>query len=204
MMKKVTICLSAIALCLMSMPAIGSLNLASVPSHVSNPFNQQLLNQNFVVVYGAGLGTTKAKVTSNVYMADAGGYIYTYQISAATTTFTWFAAALNSIAVTNWGVDASGTQTKPAAWDPVDVASASTSIEAFFTPGLTAANSSAILWFTCAQAPDPQNGSGALAKLTVGNGVYAVGNVLVPIPEPLTMLLLGGGWMMMRTCNRKK
>jgi len=193
-------------LCLLSIPAMASLNLAPVPNHLMNPapFVPPLVNEDFIVVYGSGLGTAKAKVTSTVYKADAGGYIYTYQISNAAVKFTWFSAALNSVAITDLGVDVSGTEMQPVAWVPVDDSSAATSVEAIFSPGLTAANNSAILWFTCAKAPDPTYGEGALAKLSIVGGVYAVGNILVPIPEPITMILLGSGWLLLRICKHKK
>ena len=190
-------------LCLLGIPAIASLNLAPVPSHIANPLPfDQLLNEDFIVVHGSGLGTAKASVTSTVYTADAGGYIYTYQISNAVVNFSWFSAAFNSVAISGWGVDVSGTQMAPIAWDPVDDSSAATSVEAFFSPGLTASNNSAILWFTCANAPS--DGVGALAKLSVSGLVAAEGPVLVPVPEPLTAILLGGGWILLRMYRHKK
>lgn len=190
-------------LCLLSIPAMASLNLAPVPSHLANPAPfMQSPNEDFIVVYGSGLGTAKAKVTSKVYTADAGGYIYTYQISNATVKFTWFSVALDSIAVSNWGVQVTGGETSPASWDPVDDPSAAINMEAAFSPGLTATSNSAILWFTCTQAP--ATGVGALAKLGVGGGTYAEGNVLVPLPEPLTAILLGGGWILLLRYKHKK
>jgi len=161
MMKRI-VSLHAVLLCLLSIPAAATLNLEAVPNHALDPYLQQLLNQNFTVMYG-GSGTA-AYVTSKVYKADAGSvYIYTYQISGATTKFTWFSVALNSINVTDWGVEIPGST--PIAWDPVDDSLAATSIEAFFSPGLTATNNSATLWFTCANPPS--SGIGALAKLSL-------------------------------------
>jgi hypothetical protein len=183
--------------------AMASLNLAFVPNHFANPLPvDQLVNEDFIVMYGIGAGTAKAKVTSEVYIADAGGYIYTYQISNAAVKFSWFSVALDSINVTNWGVQVTGSETQPMAWNPDD--SPAASIEALFSPGLTAANNSAILWFTCANDVDPVHGTGALAKLSIGNGVYAEGNVLVPLPEPLTVIFLSGGWILLRTYKHKK
>jgi hypothetical protein len=202
MMKRI-VYLHAVLLCLLSIPAMASLNLAPVPNHLANPVPfQQLTNQDFIVVYGSGLGTSKAKVTSTVYKADAGGYIYAYQISNATVKFSWFSVALDPILVTYWGVQVTGSETSPTAWDPVDDPSAAINMEASFSPGLTASNNSAILWFTCADTPS--SGVGALAMLAVNGGVYAQGTALVPLPEPLTAILLGGGWILLRMYKHKK
>jgi hypothetical protein len=181
---------------------MASLNLASMPAHDST-WIQQLADQDFIVKYGSGLNTAKAKVTSTVYKADAGGYIYAYQISGATTKFTWFSMAFHSIPITKYGVEASGTEILPVAWDVVvddDSVPASKNMEALFSPGLT--SNSAILWFVC-DDDTPGVGVGALAKLSVGGGTYAEGAVLVPSPEPMTMILLGSGLVMLRFCRHK-
>jgi hypothetical protein len=199
MMKRI-VYLYMVLLCLLSIPAMATLNLAPVPSHTVNPAPfDQLANQGFTVVYGSGVGNSKANVTSTVYKADAGGYIYTYQISNAAIKFTWFSVAFDPILITNWGVQTPGST--PTAWDPADDSSAATNVEAFFSSGLTASNS-AILWFTCANAPS--NGVGALAKLSGTGGTYAEGTVLVPVPEPLTAILLGSGWILLRKYKHKE
>jgi hypothetical protein len=204
MMKRQIFCLCAVIFCLISIPAMASLNLASMPAH-NLTWIQQLANQDFIVKYGSGLGTAQAKVTSTVYEADAGGYIYAYQIFGATTKFTWFSVAFHSIPITKYGVEVSGTEVAPIAWDVVvddDLAPASTNMEALFSPGLMASSNSAILWFVCAD-DTPGTGIGALAKLSVGGGTYAEGAVLVPFPEPMTMVLLGSGLVMLRFCRHK-
>jgi hypothetical protein len=181
---------------------MASLNLAPMPAHNST-WIQQLADQDFIVVYGDGLNTAKAKVTSTVYTADAGGAIYAYQILNAAAKFTWFSVAFHSIPITSWGVEVSGTEISPIAWDVVvddDSAPASTNMEALFSPGLTVSNNSAILWFVC-NDDTPGTHVGALAKLSIGGGTYAEGPVLTPSPEPMTMILLGGGLVMLRFCK---
>ena len=196
-MKRI-VSLHAVLLCLLSIPAAATLNLEAMPAH-DLPLFQELTDQNFIVVYGNGLvGTTKAKVTSTVY-TTTGGHLYAYQISNAEVKFSWFSVALNSINVTDWGVEIPGST--PIAWDPVDDPLAAINMEATFSPGLTATKKSAILWFTCTEAP--ANGVGALAKLSLGGGVYAEGNVLVPLPEPMTIILLSAGWLTLRSWRRK-
>jgi hypothetical protein len=203
MMKRQISCLCVVVFCLISIPAMATLNLASMPAHDST-WIQQLANQDFIVKYGSGLNTVKAKVTSTVYKADAGGAIYAYQISNAAVKFTWFSVAFHSIPITRWGVEVSGTEIQPVAWDVViddDSAPASTNMEALFSPGLT--SKSATLWFVC-NDDTPGTGVGALARLSVGGGTYAEGAVLAPSPEPMTMVLLSGGLIMLRFCRHKK
>jgi hypothetical protein len=203
MMKRI-VYLHAALLCLLSIPAAATLNLAPVPNHLANPAPfDQLVDEDFIVVYGSGLNTVKAEVTSKVYEADAGGYIYTYQISNAAVKFTWFSVVFDPVAIaaiTDYGV-VPGTGTTPLAWEPVmDGSSDATNVEAFFSPGLTSSDS-AILWFTCTDAPG--SGAGALAKLSSTGGVYAEGAALVPNPEPLTVVLLGSGWALLRRHKRR-
>ncbi len=147
------------------------------------------LTKVFTPVWNVG----QAIVTSNVYDAldDEVGYIYTYQISGATTKFTWFSVAINpGEIITLWDFDLPGTA--PAVWSPIDTPV--NSIEAFFSTGLTAGNS-ALLWFTSPGAPGP--GNGALAKLSYTGGTFATGEVLTPLPEPLTFVLFGAGGVML-------
>lgn len=205
MVKRQISCLCVVIFCLIGIPAMASLNLASMPAHNST-WIQRLPDQDFIVKCGGGLGTTQAYVTSTVYEATgeyAGKYIYAYQISGATTKFTWFSVAFHSIPITKYGVEVSGTELPPIAWDVVvddDSVPASINMEALFSPGLT--SNSAILWFVC-DDDTPGDGIGALAKMSVGGGTYAEGAVLVPFPEPMTMVLLGSGLIMLRFCGHR-
>ena len=189
MMNK-RIILSAITMCLVSMSA-----LASLPSH--NPVFVDQLNDTFT---GDGY---QASVTSTVYELGptAGGYLYTYQISGATTPFTWFSIALDP-AVSIIASDSDGIVNTPWFFAPVGSYADPTSIEAYFNPGLTS-GTSALLWFTSSFAPDINPGIGALAKLSGVGGAYVEGNVLVPIPEPITAALLGLGMLAVRSFKRK-
>jgi hypothetical protein len=156
------------------------------------------LSSSFVPITGSG----SAMVISTVYLLEpaAGGYLYTYQITDATAKFTWFSVALNSgTSIIDWGIEATGTM--PINWLPVEDALNPNSIEAFFNTGLTSGDS-ALLWFTSLNGPT--SGDGALARLSATSGAYSVGSVLIPVPEPLTVTLLGFGWIAVRSFKRKK
>ncbi len=184
-MQKEEVFLYIVMLCVLPAP------LLALPLHGEDPIQQM------TDIFEPGVGIGQASVTSEVYEAIGGGYIYAYQISDATVDFTWFSIAFNpGTTVTSLDYDSTGL-------DPMDwllVNTPPTSIEALFDSGL-ASNTSSLLWFTCTEAP--ANGVGALAKLSVGGGVYAEGNVLVPVPEPMTIILLSAGWLMLRSCKRK-
>jgi hypothetical protein len=184
--------LCALTMCLVSMSAMA----VGIPPHGGFNLFDQLLNESF-----SGDGYT-ASVTSTVYDLGptAGGYLYTYQITGATTKFTWFSVAFyKGTSIMNYSVEAPGTA--PNLWEPVEDAANPSSIEAaFFNPGLTS-GSSALLWFT--SPTSPVHGVGALAKLSATDGGYAEGVVLVPTPEPMTMTLLGLGMLALRSIKRK-
>jgi hypothetical protein len=188
MMKNVAVFLCALAVCAISGETIAALSL---PSYLgSGPIQQ--MNSLFVPAYGTG----QASVTSKVYNAASGGYIYSYQISETTANFTWFSVALNpGTSITSYGYDSSGIT--PMDWSPVD--SPATSIEALFSTSVKPTNTSSLLWFTSPNAPEINTLGGALAK----NGAYTVGDVWAPVPEPMTAILLGAGWLALRSWKRK-
>ena len=178
--------------CIIALCVVCTQAIASFPAYVGSGPIQEITDE-FAPVYGSG----QASVTSKVYEGQDGDYIYAYLISDSTAKFTWFSVALDpAISVNSWDYDLPGTA--PAIWAPVD--SPATSIEAFFAAGLTSGDS-AVLWFTSSNAP--VLGTGALARLSYTGGTYAVGDVLVPVPEPVTAILLGVGWLAVRSYRRK-
>lgn len=186
MMKKAIPCI--LALCIVCTQAI-----ASFPAYVGSGPIQEVTDE-FAPVYGSG----QATVTSQVYEGQDGNYIYAYLISGSTAKFTWFSVALDpAITVISWDYELPGTA--PAIWAPVD--SPATSIEAFFATGLTSGDS-ALLWFTSPESPDM--GTGALARMSNTGGTYAIGELIVPTPEPATLIMLGIGWLAMRPYRRKR
>jgi hypothetical protein len=181
----------AIAMCAISMPVLA------LPIYNSLPVAE--LSSQFLPTWGSG----QALVTSSVYsLTDSSGFLYTYRVSGSTAKFTWFSVALNpgTLLDNNSGYESPGTL--PFEWLPVEDFLNPTSFEAFFNTGLTFGNS-ALLWFTSPNNPDSKPAIGALAKLSASGGTFAEGNVLVPVPEPLTMTLLGFGWLALRSCKRK-
>jgi len=195
--------LSALVICAFSMPAIasllvpgtvvGSYTINSVEASIASPF------------YAVGSSSPSATVTSTVYLTTSNDYLYAYQISDATVKFSYFTVSWTQPSVT---IDASswitaGAEIAPMAWDLSDTGQ---EMEALFSGNLKTPNSSALLWFVTSDAPasTATADAGALIKYSAAGPTVATGSVFVPIPEPLTMLLLGSGWMMMRTCNRKK
>jgi hypothetical protein len=191
MNRRIFLC--AVTMCAMSISALAVVP----PSHNPVPVSGGELTDLFT-----GAGTGQALVTSKVYSLGptAGGYLYTYQITGATANFTWFSVALNS-GTSILGYESDETLgIKPVNWLPVEDAVNPNSIEAFFRNGLTTGDS-ALLWFTAANGPTP--GDGALARLSANGGAYALGSVLIPVPEPITMALLGLGWLVVRSYRRK-
>jgi hypothetical protein len=185
-------------LCAITMCAISMSAIATLP-----PYDPVLVDE-FSNELFAGSGS-QAFVTSQVYKLDpaAGGYLYTYQISGATTKFTWFSVAFQpQTSIIEKGYEIAAGTINPFAWEPVTDGDVITSIEAFFKSGLTETGKSALLWYTSPNGPGPS--LGALAKLSLtGGGAYAEGLVLVPTPEPMTAGLLGLGWLVVRSYRRK-
>jgi hypothetical protein len=185
--------------CAISICLIGMSSFATIPpSHSPAP----VLGGEFSDLF-SGTGSGHATVISKVYSLGptAGGYLYTYQITGATANFTWFSVALNP----GMSIDSCNSDEtfgiKPIEWLPVEDYTNPNSIEAFFKNGLTSGNS-ALLWFTTSDGPTP--GLGALARLSANGGAYAEGTVLVPVPEPLTVTLLGFGWLAAVRSFRRK
>jgi len=189
-MKKLMVSLAVIAFCAMSLQAIA------LPAYTGPALASQMAV--FNPVYGGGL----AEVTSSVYAADAGGYIYAYEIKNATENFSWFSVALlPGSVVTGTGYDTNPVTADPISWTTVGVPA--TSVEGLFAVQISATKDSSVVWFTSPQSYTRDFGS--LTGLgTKGTFNYLEGGILTPIPEPMTMVLLGAGWLALRTCGRKR
>lgn len=186
-MKKMTVFLAVVAFCAMSLQAVALPAFTGIAQQITTTFSP---------VYGTG----SAEVTSTAYFATAGGYIYAYEIKNATNNFTWFSVSLAPGAViTGTGFDA-GTS-DPASW--TTVGTPATSVEGLFALQIAPGKDSSVVWYTTPNAPTRDDGSlTGLGDKGVFN--YLEGGILTPIPEPMTMVLLGAGWLALRTCGRKR
>ncbi len=189
MMKKI-ISLSMLALCLIGVQA------KAMPAGT-------LLQQQTFGFYNVSNNMQVADVTSSVYTANAGGYIYAYQIAKATTDFSWFSVGLlPAVVVSNPNWDAVVGQVEPSAWTILP-----SSVEAsFFSNPVGVGETSAVLWFQSPYAPAPNNGYGALSGFSSNGFTFAQGTVFTPIvPEPMTVMLLSAGALaMVATKKRSK
>jgi hypothetical protein len=133
-----------------------------------------------------------ATVTSKVELDDVTGlYRYTYTISQATEKFTSFVIGVDpSVSIVSPGYSS-----LVSSWVLTDDGDA---MVATITGNLKTSGAVATLWFDCSQ--NYTTGDGALSNVKS----YAPGNVLVPIPEPVTVVLLGSGWVLLRAYKRKK
>jgi len=141
-----------------------------------------------------GGGPDIASVDSEVFYYGSGpfNYVFTYQITnISDVDLSWFSvqilegAGVFDIPAPSFDL---GTGVEPDEWDIVNLPAQS--VEGIFTSTIGPGESSARLWFASDNAPIW--GEGALAGLSSGF-VFATGDLLVPIPEPATLLLLGTG-----------
>lgn len=187
-MKKMTVFLAVVAFCAMSLQAVA------LPAYTSTV---QSITTTFSPVYGSG----SAEVTSTVYYdSGAAQYIYAYEVKNATNNFTWFSVSLATGAViTGTGYDPGSSD--PSSW--TTVGTPATSVEGLFALQIAPGKDSSLVWFTTPNAPTRDDGSlTGLGNKGVFN--YLEGGILTPIPEPMTMVLLGAGWLALRTCGRKR
>ena len=150
-----------------------------------------------------GGGPDIASVDSEVFYYDSGSfdYVFTYQITNISgADLTWFSATFDAVNIfePSWDSD-------PCWVDPDDwyiVGSPAESIQGIFKNTIGPSEMSAILWFKSDYGPNPDPGSGALAGISSGH-VFASGELIVPIPEPATLVLLVAGGLIAFTRKRR-
>ena len=142
-----------------------------------------------------------AVVDSAVYQdSSTGKYVYTYKITdTSAVKLSFFSVAILP------GADVLSTDHEtsggiiPTDWTAVGLPVQS--VEGLFSGTIQNGQNSVLLWFTSDYTPIVGDGS-LFGKLS-GSPVFASGEVHTPVPEPVTVFLLGtGGLMMWRTRRR--
>ncbi len=174
-MKPYTVLAMALSVCLMAPTAFAGLEL-----------------------FSPGYGSGSAYVTSTAY-ESSGNYVYEYVISGVqNANFSFFSVAINpGVDIISFGWDP-GTG-NPFAWQPVN--NPPQSIEALFTNPIGPGETSSTLWFVSSKPPT--EGIGSLAGLSGGQYQFAVGKVLMPNPEPATLLILTAGAILLSSRRKK-
>jgi len=152
------------------------------------------------------IGSGSAVVNSNVYYGYTSGtyedkYVYTYQIinnSGMELSFFLVGISDGANAFAPDVAEVAGT-VNPTYW--TTVGSPVQSVDALFAnTTIGDGESSAILWFVSDYSST--SGDGMLVCMSSGSPYYATGDVLTPVPEPATIMLLGLGGLM--TVIRKR
>jgi hypothetical protein len=136
------------------------------------------------------------------YTSESFNYVFTYQITnTSDADLTWFSVTFDAVNVYEPSWDSSD----PCWVDPDDwyiIGSPAESIQGIFKETISPSEISAILWFKSDYGPNPDLGSGYLAGIPPGP-VFASGELIVPIPEPATLVLLVAGGLIALTHKRR-
>ena len=154
------------------------------------------------------LGNT-VRITSDVYGYATGEYVYAYQITnTSSVPLSFFSVAVYpGVDVSDEAYDLSGSVVEPAGWGAVVSSTQVESVNAMFFDTIdNDGKSSAILWFKSNYGPASGNAAliGALSGVPYYASVPDSGQVLVPIPEPATIVLFSLAGFIGVTRNQRK
>lgn len=135
-----------------------------------------------------------ASVQCSVYQYTPSQFVYAYQISnSGSMGISFFSVAADNGMANVWAASVESNPflgwIDPAFWGIVN--SPLQSVNAVFTDSIDAQETSSILWFVSDHAPG--NANGTLFGTTGGTPTYSIGTLLAPVPEPITLALLGLG-----------
>jgi len=148
---------------------------------------------------GSDIATVECDVFE--YESTPFEYVYTYQITNDSATgLSWFSVKIDGVGVCDDPAPdfVGGTGVEPDNWHIVN--SPGQSVEGVFYSTIGFSESSAVLWF--ASDYGPGLGEGALVGLS-SDYVFATGPLLVPVPEPATLVLLVAGGLIAFTRKRR-